>query len=59
MRDKHLALMEQTRLRIANAKGRTRHDLVKYLHRLKKELNRYDNYKRQLTIPNHQTRTRV
>jgi hypothetical protein len=53
MRDKHLALMEQTRLRIANAKGRTRHDLVKYLHRLKKELNRYDNYKRFPTIPSH------
>jgi hypothetical protein len=53
MKDKHLALMEQTRLRITNAKGKTRHDLVKYLHRLKKELNRYDNYKRFPTISNH------
>jgi hypothetical protein len=53
MRDKHLALMEQTRLRIANAKGKTRHDLVKHLHKLKKELNRYDNYKRFPAIPNH------
>jgi hypothetical protein len=53
MRDKHLALMEQTRLRIANSKGKVRHDLIKYLHKLKKELNRYDNYKRQLKISNH------
>jgi hypothetical protein len=46
MRDKHLALMEQTRLRISNAKGYARNDLVKYLNKLKKELNRYDNSKR-------------
>jgi hypothetical protein len=46
MREKHIALIEQTRLRIANAKGYARHDLVKYLNKLKKELNRYDNSKR-------------
>jgi hypothetical protein len=46
MREKHIALMEQTRLRIANAKGYARQDLVKYLKKLKKELNRYDNSKR-------------
>jgi hypothetical protein len=46
MRDKHLALMEQTRLRIANAKGYAKTDLIKYYKKLKKELNRYDYSKR-------------
>lgn len=49
-RDKHIELLNQIRLRLSKAKGKTKNDLVKYYKRLKRELNRYDNYKRQLTI---------
>jgi hypothetical protein len=58
-RDKHLELLNDVRLRLSYAKGKTKNDLLKHYKRLKKELNRYDNNKRQLTIPNHQARTRV
>ena len=50
MRDKHIKLMEQVRLRISYAKGYAKRDLIKYYKKLKRELNEYDNHKRQLTI---------
>ena len=49
-REQHIKTMEQVRLRLSYAKGYAKRDLIKHYKRLKKELNRYDNYKRQLTI---------